>query len=67
MVAVDDVYLECGENELIALLGHNGAGKTTLISVLTGVLTPSSGSAKIFGLDLAAEPEEIRKIMGYCP
>jgi ABC-2 type transport system ATP-binding protein len=50
--AVRGVYLEVPDRELLCLLGHNGAGKTTLFSMLTGVLQPTKGSAKICGYDI---------------
>lgn len=51
--AVRGVYFEAAEKELLALLGHNGAGKSTLFSMLTGVLQPTGGHAKICGFDIA--------------
>lgn len=53
MKALKNAYLEVSDNELFAILGHNGAGKTTLINILTGLLGPSSGEAKICGLELS--------------
>lgn len=55
------------ENEIFALLGHNGAGKSTTISMLTGLIQPSSGSTEIYGLDLFNDMVEARKFMGVCP
>lgn len=46
--AVDDLSLSMYQNQIFVLLGHNGAGKTTTISILTGLLTPSSGTAFVF-------------------
>jgi len=51
----------------IGLLGPNGAGKTTLIHTLLGFHPPTSGTAQIFGLDIAADAKEIRSLIGYMP
>lgn len=50
--AVKGIYLEMAKNELLCLLGHNGAGKSTLFNMMTGIIAPSSGDAKICGLDV---------------
>jgi ATP-binding cassette, subfamily A (ABC1), member 5 len=50
--AVRGVYLEVPDKELLCLLGHNGAGKSTLFNMLTGIVAPSSGNAKICGYDI---------------
>ena len=52
--AVDDISFDIGEGEILGLLGPNGAGKTTTIQMLLDLVTPSSGSIHMFGLDLNA-------------
>jgi ABC-type Na+ transport system ATPase subunit NatA len=65
--AVRGVYLEVPDRELLCLLGHNGAGKSTLFNMLTGVLQPSGGAAKVCGLDVETQIDEIRLIIGVVP
>jgi ABC-2 type transport system ATP-binding protein len=66
-VAVAGVSFAVEEGEVFGLLGPNGAGKTTTISMLTGVLAPSSGTARIGGHDISAEPMEAKRISGLVP
>ncbi|XP_049868932.1 phospholipid-transporting ATPase ABCA3-like [Pectinophora gossypiella] len=65
--AVDNLNLRMYENEITVLLGHNGAGKTTTISMMTGMVPPTSGSASINGYDIVTETELARKSIGICP
>ena len=55
--AVKDVFMNIDRNELLCLLGHNGAGKSTLFNMLTGILGPTEGYAKICGLDIRTDQE----------
>jgi ABC-2 type transport system ATP-binding protein len=62
--AVDGISFTVAPGELFALLGPNGAGKTTTISILTTMLTPTSGTALISGYDVAQNPSAVRKQVG---
>jgi ABC-2 type transport system ATP-binding protein len=63
--AVRGVSFEVAEGELFGLLGPNGAGKTTTIKMLITLLIPTSGSAKVLGLDVVKDSREVRKRIGY--
>jgi ABC-2 type transport system ATP-binding protein len=65
--AVDGIDFVVRPGEIFGFLGPNGAGKTTTIRMLTGLTRPSSGSARIMGLDLAAEVTQIKKRIGVVP
>ncbi len=63
--AVKDLDLDVAEGELVALLGPNGAGKSTTMRMLTTLLTPTSGEARVVGHDVTAEPAAVRSRIGY--
>jgi ABC-2 type transport system ATP-binding protein len=64
-VAVDNVSMTVSRGEIFGFLGSNGAGKTTTIRMLCGLLTPTSGSARVGGFDLATQAEQIKQTIGY--
>jgi ABC-2 type transport system ATP-binding protein len=63
-VALDDVSFSVREGEIFALLGPNGGGKTTLFRVLSTLLPPSSGTARIAGFNVQSEAAEVRQALG---
>jgi ABC-2 type transport system ATP-binding protein len=63
--AVHDVTFSVRPGEIFGLLGSNGAGKSTAIRMLCGLLRPSAGSAHVLGVDVARDPEEVRRRIGY--
>ncbi|CAJ1912333.1 unnamed protein product [Sphenostylis stenocarpa] len=65
--AVNSLQLTLYESQILALLGHNGAGKSTTISMLVGLLPPTSGDALVFGKNIVSDIDEIRKVLGVCP
>jgi ABC-2 type transport system ATP-binding protein len=65
--SVDQLNLVIPKGEIFGLLGPNGAGKTTLISMLCGLIGPSSGDFTVQGLSYRSAAEEIRKIIGVVP
>jgi ABC-2 type transport system ATP-binding protein len=65
--ALDGVSFDIEQGEFFGLLGPNGAGKTTLISILAGLLQPSSGHIKVQGLDVQTHSAQVRKILGVVP
>lgn len=65
--AVNFLNLSLYESQILALLGHNGAGKSTTISMLVGLIPPTSGDALVFGQNITTNMEDIRKALGVCP
>lgn len=65
--ALDHVDLEIRRGEIFALLGPNGAGKTTLISIICGIVTPSTGTILVDGYDAIHQPREARSRIGLVP
>ncbi|OXA58482.1 ATP-binding cassette sub-family A member 3 [Folsomia candida] len=64
---VNNVSVQAYEGQIFCLLGHNGAGKTTTMSILTGLLSPSGGTALINNKDIRTEMNDIRQELGLCP
>ncbi|MDQ2878694.1 MAG: ABC transporter ATP-binding protein [Pseudomonadota bacterium] len=65
--ALEPVDLDIRKGEIFALLGPNGAGKTTLISIICGIVTPSSGTVTVMGHDAIAEFRTARRLIGLVP
>jgi ABC-2 type transport system ATP-binding protein len=65
--AIADISFSLSQGEVLGFLGPNGAGKSTTMQILTGNLAPSSGRVSIAGYDLAAQPREAKRRLGYLP
>jgi ABC-2 type transport system ATP-binding protein len=65
VLAVEDISFSIVKGELFGLLGPNGAGKTTTVKMLTTILLPTAGDARILGFDLRKDTQEIRKRIGF--
>ncbi len=63
--AVDGVSLSVQEGEIFGFLGANGAGKSTTIRMVCGLLAPTSGAATVLGIDVARDPEAVKRRIGY--
>src|SRR5271166_1068146 len=67
LVAVNDVSLTIARGEFFAMLGPNAAGKTTTLKILTGLMKPTAGRARICGFDVQTQPLEARRRIAFVP
>lgn len=67
LVAVNDLSLTISRGEFFAMLGPNAAGKTTTLKILAGLMKPTSGTARVAGLDIREYPLETRRRMSFVP
>jgi ABC-2 type transport system ATP-binding protein len=67
LCAVDHLDLDVRQGEFFAFLGPNAAGKTTTIKMLTGLLKPSEGTARVAGFDIQREPGAAKRLISYVP
>jgi len=66
-IALHPLTLRVEPGEILGFLGPNGAGKSTTVKLLTGMIKPTSGRAKVAGFDVAADPLEVKRRIGYVP
>jgi ABC-2 type transport system ATP-binding protein len=66
-LVVRDIDLRIEPGEVFGFLGHNGAGKTTVVNILTTLLRPTSGTARVCGFDVVAARDEVTRRIGYLP
>lgn len=67
LTAVDGIDLDVPPGRCVGLLGPNGAGKTTTVKMLTGFTPITGGTARVFGIDVATRPREVKSLLGVCP
>ena len=67
LTAVDNLSLSIPAGEIFGFIGPNGAGKTTTISMIAGLLAPTSGSVEICGIDMLKNPKQAKQNIGYIP
>ncbi|WP_353313069.1 ABC transporter ATP-binding protein [Candidatus Albibeggiatoa sp. nov. NOAA] len=67
LTAVNDISFEVKKGEVLGFLGPNGAGKSTTMKMITGFLTPTSGTVSVDGFDITERPLEVKKRIGYLP
>ncbi|HET7351196.1 MAG TPA: ABC transporter ATP-binding protein [Marmoricola sp.] len=67
VAAVRGIDVTATAGRATALLGRNGAGKSTTMRVLAGVIPPTEGTARVDGVDVAADPLAVKRLVGYCP
>jgi ABC-2 type transport system ATP-binding protein len=63
--AVDGINFECRESEVFGLLGANGAGKTTTLRMLSTIIAPTSGTARVLGHDIVKDPAGVREVWDF--
>jgi ABC-2 type transport system ATP-binding protein len=66
-VAVDALNLQIGAGEIMGIIGHNGAGKSTTLKMIAGLLTPTSGTVRVLGHDMAKDSTAAKRWIGYLP
>ncbi len=66
-VALDRLTLSVGRGQILGFIGPNGAGKTTAIKILVGLARPTGGTATVAGVDCAARPRALKRLIGYMP
>jgi len=67
LAAIEDVSFSVSKGQILGFLGPNGAGKTTTMRILTGFSPPTRGTAVVAGYDIAANPVEVKRRVGYLP
>jgi len=67
VLALDGASFAVRDREIFGLIGPNGAGKTTALRIIGTLISPTSGSAQVFGFDVVKEPDNVREIISYLP
>ena len=65
--AVENLTLTVNQGEIFGFIGPNGAGKTTTIKIISGIMQPTSGSVRIYGIDVGSNPVDAKRIIGFIP